>query len=369
MEKKYLLLAALVFLLFTVGCEKSDSTQVPELITEPISEPITEPASEDSLAGAADREEAKPEDPEQTQQEAQQPETQQPENGETAFHFEDLSGWVFDFSSGAGAWWTELSVNKDGSFQGIYRDSDMGDTGDAYPGGTLYYCEFSGSFDQPEKVDSSTYKMNLSNISFKEEPDKEEIIDGVLYVYSTAYGLDGGDEFLIYLPGSKLSDLPEDYRGWVGYYNLEDTTETTLPFYGLYNVNTGNGFSSHEYVEISLSERIALEISYAEEMAAQLEEQLQKDTTQTDMNLTAQELFQTWDDTLNIVWKLLESELDDAQMEALREDERNWITSKEETLNAGREYEGGSAAPMDTSLKAAELTKDRVYELAAYGKE
>ncbi|MBD5394741.1 MAG: DUF1311 domain-containing protein [Lachnospiraceae bacterium] len=368
MKKKYLLSAVLILLLFTVGCEKSDSNQASDSIVEPIMQPINEPASEDSSSSAeGPKEDVKAEDPEQAQQEVPLTETRQPENAEAEFHFEDLSGRVFDFSSGAGGWWTELSINKDGSFQGTYMDSDMGDNGDTYPNGTLYYCEFSGMFDQPEKVDSFTYKVNLSSISFKQDPNKEEIIDGVRYIYSTAYGLDGGNEFLIYLPGSKLSDLPEDYRGWVGYYYLENTTETQLPFYGLYNVNTGDGFSSHEYEEKSLSEKIALEISFAIEQEAELEEQLQNSTTQTDMNLTAQELFQTWDDTLNIVWKLLESELDDTQMEALREDERNWITFKEETLNAiSQESEGASMGPMDTSLKAAELTKNRVYELADY---
>lgn len=364
MKKNIFLVTALFILLFTAGCGNAEGTRIQDTETETIMEKVPEEKAEQE-----DPETETAEQVQQIQQEVQQSEAQPAENANAEFHFEDLADRVFYFSSGAGGWHTELSINSDGSFQGTYMDSDMGVVGDTYPNGTLYYCEFKGMFDQLETVNAYTCKMNLASITFEQEPDKEEIIDGVRYIYSTANGLDGGEEFYLYLPGAKLADLPEEYRGWVGYYNLENTTETELLFYGIYNVNTGDGFSSYEYKEKSLSEKIALEISYAEEQDIQLREQLQNDTNQTDMNFTAQELYQTWDAALNSVWKLLESELDDAQMEALREEERIWITSKEEAVNAvSQEYEGGSIGGMETSLKAAELTRERVYELAEYGK-
>ena len=47
--------------------------------------------------------------------------------------------------------------------------------------------------------------------------------------------------------------------------------------------------------------------------------------------------------------------------------ERDWIASKDaEVQAAGQEHEGGSAQPLDEAMKAAELTKARVYELAKY---
>ena len=51
----------------------------------------------------------------------------------------------FVFSSGAGAWGTFLTLDADGSFTGGYNDSDMGDTGEGYPHGKNYYCEFQGN--------------------------------------------------------------------------------------------------------------------------------------------------------------------------------------------------------------------------------
>lgn len=366
MKKKFLIAVTMFSLLFSAGCAKAGDGE-----TQDPAKPLWEDIEETGEAGQDSEISGKNETGQGMPQEGQsgtEPGTQPEENADAEFRFADLSGWVFYFSSGAGGWHTELSINSDGTFRGMHMDSDMGDTGEAYPNGTEYDCAFSGSFSQPEKVDAFTYKMNLVSLTPEKEPETEEIRDGVRIIYSTPYGLDGGETFYVYLPGAKIADLPESYRQWVGYYNMEAMTETELSFYGLYNVSTGDGFSSNQYEEKSLSERIALEISYAEERDLQLQEQLQNDTTQTDMNLTAQELYQNWDDALNTVWKLLESELDDARMEALRAEERTWIASKDEALNAvSQEYAGGSIESLEVSLKAAELTKERVYELAEYG--
>ena len=54
-------------------------------------------------------------------------------------------------------------------------------------------------------------------------------------------------------------------------------------------------------------------------------------------------------------------------MAALREEERQWIAGKEAAVKeAGQQYEGGNMQSMAESLKAAELTKARVHELAEY---
>ena len=215
-------------------------------------------------------------------------------------------------------------------------------------------------------MDDFTYKMNLSFISFKQKPEEEEIIGGVLYVYSAAYGLDG-DEFYLYLPGSRLADLPQAYLQWVGYYDLEAVQEEELSFYGLYNVRGEQGFSSAVYKEQSLSERIAMEISFAEEQEKEVEKKQEAAVTQPEMNESAEEMYRLWDDTLNIVWKLLEANLDTADMEALRKEEMEWIASKDaEVQAAGLENEGGSLQPLLEAMKAVELTKARVYELAKY---
>lgn len=363
MKRKAVVLAAIFIMMVSAGCgqENDNQMQFPAIEKIPTEKSGTE-QSDTEKSGAEESLQGQQQD--ELKQENQDTGTYQQD---TEFCFADLSDRLFMFSSGAGAWSTELSINSDGSFQGLYNDSDMGDSGEGYPGGTRYSCNFKGRFDNLEKVDEFTFKMKLVSLTFEQEPGTEELADDVRYVYSTAYGLDGGEEFYLYLPGAELAQLPEEYRGWVGYYNLETAAETKLPFYGLYNINMENGFSSFVYERKSLSESIAEMISYAEERDAELEAKLQGDVTQLDMNETGAELLRNWDDTLNNVWRLLESELDESKMEALRKEERNWISQKEEQVKAaGQECEGGSMQSLAESMKAAELTKERVYELEKY---
>lgn len=119
----------------------------------------------------------------------------------------------------------------------------------------------------------------------------------------------------------------------------------------------------------NLSEEIAIEISHAEEQEKEIEKKQREAVTQMDMNLTAAEMYQMWDDTLNIVWGLLEANMDEADMEILRKEEREWIADKDaEVQAAGQECEGGSIQPSVEASVAADLTKARVYELAEYAK-
>lgn len=278
---------------------------------------------------------------------------------EGTFSFSDISNLVFDFSSGAGAWCTELQVKDDGSFEGIYHDSDMGDIGEGYPNGTVYMCAFSGKFSQPELVNDYTYSVRIEEMKLEYEVGTEEIEDDILFKYTEPYGLENADDIYIYLPGAPISELPQEYMNWVMFF--QDATE--LPCYGMYNVNAQNGFSSCEAAEeLTIDERLAK----AEEDEKALNERLQKDDiTQTEMNDISYEVYQLWDQELNDIWGRLEETLDEASMETLRAEEREWITMKEaEMKKAGAEFEGGSMQPLMESSTGAEMTKARVYELA-----
>lgn len=256
MKKKSILLLAVLTLLLTAGCGKTEEQSTPSpAVEEHVEDGMEKEQAEESFSGGNTSQQDGPEEERQSLDapanpeppaEPEAPAEQEPSQEE--FQFSDLSDRVFYFSSGAGAWFTELRIGDGGSFEGHYHDANMGDWEDSYPNGTLYYCDFYGTFGQLEKVDDFTYKMKLLDISFEQEPESEEIIDGVRYIYSDAYGLDGED-FYLYLPGSKLADLPQAFRQWVGYYDLEAVQEEELSFYGLYNVQEEQGFSSGVYTE------------------------------------------------------------------------------------------------------------------------
>ncbi len=160
------------------------------------------------------------------------------------FSFGDVENRRFYFASGAGGWSTELYIYEDGTFEGVFSDTDMGSADlNNYPNGTIYYSEFIGKFTEPVRINDNTYAFKIESIEYPLGLG-EEIKDGYFYDYETAYGLNGAEELYMYLPGAKLADLPEEYLSWVGYYNLNDTIRTELPFYGLYNVTEECGFSS-----------------------------------------------------------------------------------------------------------------------------
>ncbi len=290
------------------------------------------------------------------------------EQGSTSFRefsFAEVADREFYFSSGAGAWRTVLHIHEDGTFDGNYQDSDMGAAGPEFPNGTVYYSEFSGAFTAPEMVDDTTAVFQIDSIEYA-HAFGEEVKDGYSYHYTAAYGLAGAENLYMYLPGAKLADLPEAYRNWVGYYNWESMQETELSFYGLYNEKEEEGFSS--YAAADDAGGVKAEIAETEETAAELEDFLQNAAlTQAELNVTAGQIYQAWDDTLNDIWGILKENLDAASMKRLTEEQLAWIAEKEAAAEAaGAEYEGGSMTAMAVNLKAAELTRERVYELAEY---
>lgn len=365
MKKKVLLFTITFVAVMSAGCQKAEEPQ-PEAQVQEENASIPEenvPTPEQSLQDT--------EGPEQTPQDA---ETSEPEiEASDTFSFADVDNLEFYFSSGAGGWYTVLHIHADGTFDGHYQDSDMGVTDSEYPGGTMYYSDFSGSFTQPEKVDDTTYVFQISSIEYP-LGFGEEIRDGIHYCYTEGYGLDEAQDLYLYLPGANISDLPEEYLSWVGYYNPEGISETELPFYGLYNETKEAGFSSYEASSApsdegseTAAEEIDRTLQNAEAKAEELEQELQSAQTQEDLNSISGELFTVWDDALNAVWTILTENLDSETMETLTEEERNWIAEKEAAVQeAGAEAEGGSMYSLIVNRKAAEMTKERVYELAEY---
>lgn len=150
----------------------------------------------------------------------------------------------FIFSSGAGGWSTELFIEKDGSFYGTYHDSEMGSTGKKYPNGTVYICNFVGTFTEPKQLDEYSYSMQIKSLETENKPDKKYIEDGIKYICTEPYGLEDAKDIILYLPGYKINKLPKGYKSWFA-FELEDSSET-LDFYGLYNENAKTGFAGYK---------------------------------------------------------------------------------------------------------------------------
>ena len=181
--------------------------------------------------------------------------------------FSEMSDWCFIFSSGAGGWGTELFVNPDGTFTGHYSDSDMGDTGPGYSNGTVYVCNFSGKFSKNVRAAGPLmHSLSIESIEYENKPDTEEIIDNILYKYTTPYGLEGLDshseddpELVFMEAGAVTSAINEEEMSWVssthfGTYvgsewdYVEDTPEE-LPYAVLINTVKSYAFFSENISE------------------------------------------------------------------------------------------------------------------------
>lgn len=281
------------------------------------------------------------------------------------FCFAELKNQNFSFLSGAGGWNTEMTIAEDGTFSGTYHDSEMGSYTEDYPNGTYYYCSFHGKFTEPVQKEEYIYSTTIESISYDHPAGTEEIKDGVRYIYSDAYGLDNPKEILIYLPGMTIEDLPEGYLSWVRTnwrMDYEFTlNNTTLPFYGLYNVIEEQGFSSYDIID-ALKQSLA----YREKTVADLEDSIMNDPylTQPDLNEKSQQIYEIWDLTLNEIWGILKRNLNADEMSVLTKEQLEWIAMKEAGMKeVGAEFEGGSMYGMVVNQVGAELTKERVYEL------
>ena len=149
----------------------------------------------------------------------------------------------FLFMSGAGAWSTQLSLNRDGSFTGVFHDSEMGDRAEEYPNGSVYICNFSGVFTDIHQVSEYAYAMTLADLQTEHQEGEEWIEEEIRYIASGPYGLEGGTEFVLYLPDAPLDQMSEVFLFWWPHrYEQAENPRDTLDCFGILNVEMEHGF-------------------------------------------------------------------------------------------------------------------------------
>ena len=283
------------------------------------------------------------------------------------FAFDDVSDIEFTFASGAGGWSTYLYIEEDGTFYGNFHDSDMGCTGEGYPGGTIYYCDFSGKFTNPVKIDDYSYQFEIESLKCEKEEGEEEIIDERLYIYSYPYGLDDADKLYMYLSGKDTKDFSEELKMWL--FLTDDEKE--LPFYAIYNENPEYGFVGYQYESESVYDKIMEDLEKVKEETDEHEESLKSGLlSQIEMNQTSQTIFTCWDDELNNIWYNIKAFLPEEEYNQVLSEQREWIQKKDAKAEAdAADCEGGSLYPTIYYGSEAESTRERCYELAEYLKD
>ncbi len=144
------------------------------------------------------------------------------------------------FCSGVGAWGNTISIQGTGFFSGLYHDSDMGNMDeDIYPHGTVYLCDYKGKF-AVQGITPYTVSLYLSDLKQSGVTGEISYSDGFRYIVGSAYGLEDCEEFILYLPGTPKSMLPQELISWI--HGAADSG--VLECYVLYNFTNGEAFVS-----------------------------------------------------------------------------------------------------------------------------
>lgn len=244
MRKSMKCIGVLISLLLLAGCGSNGKSSAQLNNTQPSATETAEP-SETTVSSTTVTTETTTTittvitQPEETESETEPTEEEAQEADTDIFSSLPKS---FYFSSGAGAWATEFELNSDGTFTGIYHDSDMGSTGSDYPNGTVYICMFEGKFTDLKQIDEYTYSMRLDYLNCEGTPGEEYYKNNKRYIYSEAHGLEDADELMIYLPGAPFSDMPEEFLSWAFIFDRDEYTAIPGDRCGIYNVTGQKGF-------------------------------------------------------------------------------------------------------------------------------
>jgi len=162
--------------------------------------------------------------------------------------FSELSKLEFCFASGAGGWSTLVQINEDGTFVGAYHDSEMGVTGEGYPNGTYYICEFTGKLEDYSVVDDNSFALTVKGLSYA-PAETESIEDGIRYITAEPYGLSEGCRLVFIREGTDISGISEDMLRWVGVYDNEDNKSVSVDCMIMCNMTDNYAFTSYPAYE------------------------------------------------------------------------------------------------------------------------
>lgn len=358
--KKLSVALALVFATAVVGCGTATPPEINSISVEEAESVGTEAYSEASESAAEENV------AEESTIEESAIEESEPAGHEEAEIFEltfsDLAKLQFGFSSGAGAWSEEFTIEKDGYFTGLFNDSDMGVTGEGYEDGTRYSSSYSGYFTDLVKINEYTYQMKLADISYDEPVGTEEISDNVRYIYTDSYCLGGTDTFTIYLPQTPINELSEEICMWL---MVDKQDEGKLNMIAIADETNGYGIYSYDRLEPLEDAQMTFDgykgsYDYYSNLLSEAE-------TTAEMVEYSGAMYELSDKCLNYIWNLIRYNVEEEKYNEILAEQREWISEKEaKAKEASAEYEGGSFAAVSYNDTLATLTIERCEELIAY---
>jgi len=147
--------------------------------------------------------------------------------------------------------------------------------------------------------------------------------------------------------GNQANNQEDDAVNQDAHTNNEESPET------IHNDNEGVESEKEAYLKKLNGMEEADRNGESGETTSELEEQ-------------EEERFKKWDVELNEIYGVLEEQLSTEEMEKLREEQRDWVESRDETAKeASLKYEGGASETLEYVATQASLTRERCYTLVA----
>ena len=140
-------------------------------------------------------------------------------------------------------WCTYFDIYGDGTMSGAYTEYD-------FSGARAYEVEstgdFFGRFANAKKVSDTIYTVELVEIRYSQEVGTSEVTSSsmgqIIHEYTEAKGIAGGKTFYVYLRGTNVSDISEDFFVCSG---VDKSASSTMPVCGIFNADAGYGFGQH----------------------------------------------------------------------------------------------------------------------------
>ena len=145
---------------------------------------------------------------------------------------QEINGVKFILTSGVGGWDNTLTISPDGSFRGLFHDSNAGD--DLAPN---LYCSYEGKIGSVEKINDYEYDLIVKgDLKLDEQHGSREVKDGMVTEYCDPYGLENvkdGSRIRLLMPGYQTSGLSDDAQSWIRMRG--DDVTASLNRHGIYN--------------------------------------------------------------------------------------------------------------------------------------
>ena len=126
--------------------------------------------------------------------------------------YPDVLPTSFYFGSGVGASGDWIEIHKDGTIQFESHDWDGGDSGPGYDSTYIYYAVCSCRYRDMKKINAYTYIFTVYDIVPRYEDGKEEIKDGVRYIYSGYCPFSDGMRITLYAKDTPAASIPAELR-------------------------------------------------------------------------------------------------------------------------------------------------------------